>query len=106
MVEGGTGGARVAETRSKRAGWRTLGVQNALSMDTGRAGARGRSHNCLFVSDFVARLAHRLTGFSSMDTAKRTALTGFVSGPCAEITQIRVQDMLGVRNNSNMAQSP
>lgn len=63
MVEGGTGGARVAETRSKRAGWRTLGVQNALSMDTGRAGARGRSHNCLFVSDFVARLGAPPDGF-------------------------------------------
>ena len=73
VVEGGTGGARVAETRSKRAGWRTLGVQNALSMDTGRAGARGRSHNCLFVSDFVAQLAHRLTGFSSMDTSAERA---------------------------------
>ena len=69
VVQGGAGGARVAETRSKRAGWRTLGVQNARSMGTGRVGARGRSHNCLFVSDFVARLAHRLTGFSSMDTS-------------------------------------
>jgi len=47
-VEVHTGGARVAETRSKRAGCRTLGLQNALSMDTGREGAGGRSHNCLF----------------------------------------------------------
>lgn len=54
VVEGGTGGARVAETRSKRAGWRTLGVENARSVDTGRAGARGHSRNYLFFSDFAA----------------------------------------------------
>ena len=35
VVQGGTGGARVFETRSKRARWRTLGARNARSVDTG-----------------------------------------------------------------------
>ena len=73
VVRGGAGGARVAETRSNRAGWETVNGKNTRPSGTDERCTRGRVRKSTLFNGFARWLAHRLTGFSSMDTAAADA---------------------------------
>ncbi len=88
VVQGGAGGARVVETRSKKAGCTSSGLWEGDKERRREDDARMLVRNPFCFNGFNTWLAHRLTGFSSMDTHRCTGaglerrahrLTGFSS---------------------------